>query len=64
MAQPLVMVMPMLYAGMLMGGVPALDGLIVVLLLIAATFVANVLAGMIALLIIQSSQAGGNPKQN
>ena len=64
MAQPLVMVMPMLYAGMLMGGVPALDGLIVVLLLIAATFVANVLAGMIALLIIQSSQAGGNSKQN
>ena len=56
MAQPLVMVMPMLYAGMLAGGVPPLDGLTVILLLIAATFVANVLAGMTALLIIQSLQ--------
>ena len=49
MAQPLVMVMPMLYAGMLVGGVSALQGLIVVLLLISATFVANVLAGVVAL---------------
>ena len=56
MAQPLVMVMPMLYAGMLAGGVPPLDGLVVILLLIAAAFVANVLAGMTALLIIQSLQ--------
>ena len=52
MAQPLVMVMPMLYAGMLLGGVSALVGLAVVLLLIAAAFVANVLAGMIALLLL------------
>jgi hypothetical protein len=53
MAQPLVMVMPMLYAGMLLGGVSALSGLIVVLLLIAATFVANVLAGVIALFMLR-----------
>ena len=48
-AQPLVMVVPMLYAGMLLGGVPALDGLLVTLLLVAASFVANILAGVIAL---------------
>lgn len=54
MAQPLVMVMPMLYAGMLLGGVSALVGLAVVLLLIAAAFVANVLAGMIALLLLRT----------
>ena len=52
MAQPLVMVMPMLYAGMLLGGLSALTGLAVVLLLIAAAFVANILAGMIALLML------------
>lgn len=51
MAQPLVMVMPMLYAGMLLGGVPAFAGLIIVLLLVAASFVANVLAGVVALLL-------------
>ena len=52
MAQPLVMVMPMLYAGMLVGGVSAYVGLIIILLLIAASFVANVLAGVITLLMI------------
>ena len=55
MAQPLVMVMPMLYAGMLMGGVPAVAGLMVVLLLIAASFVANVLSGGIVLTMINKS---------
>ena len=48
-AQPLVMVVPMLYAGMLLGGVAALEGLLVTLLLIAASFVANILTGVIAL---------------
>ena len=48
-AQPLVMVVPMLYAGMLLGGVAALEGLLVTLLLVAASFVANILAGVIAL---------------
>ena len=48
-AQPLVMVVPMLYAGMLLGGVAVLEGLLVTLLLIAASFVANILAGVIAL---------------
>ncbi len=43
------MVIPMLYAGMLQGGVPALDGLLVTLLLVAASFVANILAGVVAL---------------
>ena len=53
MAQPLVMVMPMLYAGMLLGGISAYIGLIIILLLIAASFVANVLAGVIALSMIR-----------
>ena len=48
-AQPLVMVIPMLYAGMLLGGVSAFEGLLVTLLLIAASFVANILAGVVAL---------------
>ena len=52
MAQPLVMVMPMLYAGMLVGGVSPDIGLLIILLLIAASFVANVLAGVIALSMI------------
>ena len=52
MAQPLVMVMPMLYAGMLVGGVSDKAGLLVIFLLIAASFVANVLAGVIALSMI------------
>ena len=56
MAQPLVMVMPMLYAGMLSGGVSAFYGLVIVLLLIAASFGANVLAGTVALLIINAGQ--------
>ena len=54
-AQPLVMVVPMLYAGMLLGGVPALQGLLVTLLLIAASFVANILAGVIALGMIKKN---------
>ena len=53
MAQPLVMVMPMLYAGMLVGGVSPYIGLMAILLLIAASFVANVLSGVIALLMIR-----------
>ena len=52
MAQPLVMVMPMLYAGMLLGGISAYSGLLIIFLLIAASFVANVLAGVIALSMI------------
>ena len=50
------MVIPMLYAGMLQGGVPAFDGLIVILLLIAASFVANILAGVIALLMLRKKR--------
>jgi hypothetical protein len=53
-AQPLVMVVPMLYAGMLLGGVAALEGLLVTLLLVAASFVANILAGVITLGMIRS----------
>lgn len=55
-AQPLVMVMPMLYAGMLVGGVSALEGLLVVLLLIAASFVANILSGVIALQMLRNNK--------
>ena len=54
MVQPMVMVIPTLFVGMMMGGVSALDGLIVVLVITAATFAANVLAGVIALLLIKS----------
>ena len=54
-AQPLVMVVPMLYAGMLLGGVPALEGLLVTLLLIAASFVANILAGVVALGMVKTT---------
>ena len=43
----------MLYAGMLLGGVPALEGLLVIFLLIAASFVANIFAGVIALLMLR-----------
>jgi len=53
MVQPMVMVIPTLFVGMMMGGVSALDGLIVVLVITAATFAANVLAGVIALLMIK-----------
>ena len=59
-AQPLVMVVPMLYAGMLMGGVPALEALLVTLLLIAASFVANILAGVISLGMIKNNNNHGN----
>ena len=55
-AQPLVMVIPMLYAGMLQGGVSAFDGLLVTLLLIAASFVANILAGFVALGMIKKRE--------
>ena len=56
-AQPLVMVVPMLYAGMLLGGVAALEGLLVTLLLVAASFVANILAGVITLGMIRKNKA-------
>ena len=55
-AQPLVMVIPMLYAGMLQGGVSALDGLLVTLLLIAASFVANILVGFVALGMVKKNK--------
>lgn len=54
MAQPLVMVIPMLYAGMLMGGISPFVSLAVVLLLTAAAFVANVLVGVIALFMLSA----------
>ena len=52
MAQPMVVVIPTLFVGMLLGGVPALHSLIVVLLLTSAAFVANVLAGVVVLLML------------
>ena len=55
-AQPLVMVIPMLYAGMLLGGVSVLEGLLVTLLLIAASFVANILSGFVALGMIKKRE--------
>ena len=53
MMQPLVMVMPVLYMGMLLGGIKPLTGLLVLLLLIASAFVANIMAGVIALVMNQ-----------
>ena len=47
------------YAGMLLGGVPALQGLLVTLLLVAASFVANILAGVIALGMIKKNKGMG-----
>ena len=55
MGQPLVVVIPTLFAGMLLGGVSVLDSLIVVILLVAAAFVANVLAGVVALVMLTFS---------
>lgn len=48
MVSPLVTVVPTLYAGMLLGGIPALEGLLVILLVVAFAFVVNVVAGVIA----------------
>jgi hypothetical protein len=56
MAQPLIMIMPMLYVGMLLGGVKPIPGLITLLLLIAVSFVANVLSGSIALSMIRKGK--------
>lgn len=56
MAQPLIMIMPMLYVGMLLGGVMPIPGLITIVLLIAVSFVANVLAGSIALSMIRKGK--------
>ena len=52
MAQPMVAVIPTLFAGMLLGGISVIDSLIVVLLLTAAAFVSNVLSGVVALQIL------------
>lgn len=48
--------MPMLYVGMLLGGVKPIPGLITLLLLIAVSFVANVLSGSIALSMIRKGK--------
>ncbi len=61
MAQPLVMVVPMLFAGMLLGGVSVLDSLLVVVVLTAAAFVANVLAGVVALLMLSHKDKNTMP---
>lgn len=57
MGQPLVVVIPTLFAGMLLGGVSVLASLIVVILLVAAAFVANVLSGVVALAMLSRGNA-------
>jgi len=52
----LIMIMPMLYVGMLLGGVKPIPGLITLLLLIAVSFVANMLSGSIALSMIRKGK--------
>ena len=49
MGQPLVAVIPMLFAGMLLGGVSFWAAMLAVLLLTATSFVANISAGILAL---------------
>lgn len=61
MAQPLVMVIPMLFAGMLLGGISVLESLLVVVVLTAAAFVANVLAGVVALLMLSRKEKNTMP---
>ena len=56
MTQPLVVVVPTLFTGMLLGRVPFLESLMVVVLLTAVSVVANILAGMIAIVVSLSSQ--------
>ena len=46
------MVIPTLFVGMMMGHVSFLEGLLVVLLLSAVTFVADILGGVIVLLLL------------
>ena len=61
MAQPLVMVIPMLFAGILLGGISVLESLLVVVVLTAAAFVANVLAGVVALLMLSRKEKNTMP---
>lgn len=49
MAQPLLVAMPLLFAGLLLGGVSPVAAVTVLLLFAAAAFVASVLAGVVAL---------------
>ena len=46
----------MVIGSIVVGGVPALDGLLVTLLLIAASFVANILAGVVALEMVKTTK--------
>lgn len=46
----------MAIGSIVVGGVPALDGLLVTLLLIAASFVANILAGVVALRMVKTTK--------
>lgn len=55
-AQPLLVVMPMLMAGMLLAGASAWISVTAVLLLTAATFVATVVAGVVALFIASAGK--------
>jgi hypothetical protein len=48
MAQPLLVAMPLLFAGMLLGGASPVAGVFVLLLLMVAAFVASVVAGIVA----------------
>ena len=49
MAQPLLVAMPLLFIGMLLGGASPLSSVVVVVLLWTAVFVASVVAGIVAL---------------
>ena len=48
MAQPLLVAMPLLFAGILLGGASPVAGVFVLLLLMVAAFVASVVAGVVA----------------
>lgn len=52
MAQPLIVAMPLLFAGMLLGGVSPADSVIAVLLVAAAAFVTTVVAAVVAIAVL------------
>ena len=48
MAQPLLVAMPLLFAGLLLGGASPIASVFVLMLLMVAAFVASVVAGVVA----------------
>ena len=60
MVSPLIMTVPTLYAGMMMGGIPGRDSLFIVLLLLAFAFVTNVVSGIVLQLVARQQNKKSN----